>query len=91
MQDYRDITKLLKRQSVAPRDSGFIFPGDAVCAAQQHAAAGDGAAGCYHNVTVQRAGDLIIILYIFALFRFSSPCPVWIPAARSPVSVPAVS
>ena len=30
------------------------FPGDAVCAARQHAAAGDGAAGCYHNVTVQR-------------------------------------
>ncbi|MDW7793579.1 respiratory chain complex I subunit 1 family protein [Morganella morganii] len=70
MQDYRDITKLLKRQSVAPRDSGFIFRvmpyvllGSMLLLAM-----------ALPVVTITSlfsgAGDLIIILYIFALFRF---------------------
>lgn len=70
MQDYRDITKLLKRQSVAPRDSGFIFRvmpyvllGSMLLLAM-----------VLPVVTTTSlfsgAGDLIIILYIFALFRF---------------------
>lgn len=70
MQDYRDIIKLLKRQSVAPRDSGFIFRvmpyvllGSMLLLAM-----------ALPVVTTMSlfsgAGDLIIILYIFALFRF---------------------
>ncbi|RUT64475.1 hydrogenase 3 membrane subunit (plasmid) [Morganella morganii] len=70
MQNYRDIIKLLKRQSVAPRDSGFIFRvmpyvllGSMLLLAM-----------ALPVVTTMSlfsgAGDLIIILYIFALFRF---------------------
>ena len=70
MQDYRDITKLLKRQSVAPRDSGFIFRvmpyvllGSMLLLAM--------ALPVVTTTSLFRgAGDLIIILYIFALFRF---------------------
>ncbi|EPU0812886.1 respiratory chain complex I subunit 1 family protein [Morganella morganii] len=70
MQDYRDIIKLLKRQSVAPRDSGFIFRvmpyvllGSMLLLAM--------ALPVVTTTSLFRgAGDLIIILYIFALFRF---------------------
>ena len=70
MQDYRDIIKLLKRQSVAPRDSGFIFRvmPDVLLGSMLLLAM------ALPVVTTTSlfsgAGDLIIILYIFALFRF---------------------
>ena len=69
-QDYRDITKLLKRQSVAPRDSGMVFRimpyvllGSMMLLAM--------ALPVFTLTSLfSGAGDLIIVLYIFALFRF---------------------
>ncbi|EKT53448.1 respiratory chain complex I subunit 1 family protein [Providencia sneebia] len=69
-QDYRDITKLLKRQSIAPRDSGMVFRimpyvllGCMLLLAM---------ALPVFTITplFNGASDLIIVLYIFALFRF---------------------
>ena len=70
LQDYRDIFKLLKRQSVAPRDSGMVFCimpyvllGSMLLLAM---------ALPVFTITslFSGASDIIIVLYIFALFRF---------------------
>ncbi|HBO21618.1 MULTISPECIES: respiratory chain complex I subunit 1 family protein [unclassified Providencia] len=70
LQDYRDIFKLLKRQSVAPRDSGMVFCimpyvllGSMLLLAM---------ALPVFTITslFSGASDIIIVLYVFALFRF---------------------
>lgn len=70
MQDYRDITKLLKRQSVAPRDSGFIFRGMPYVLLGSMLLLAMALPVVTTTSLFSGAGDLIIILYIFALFRF---------------------
>nr|WP_314263141.1 respiratory chain complex I subunit 1 family protein [uncultured Moellerella sp.] len=70
LQDYRDIVKLFKRQSVAPADSGMIFRitpyvllGSMLLLAM--------ALPVFTATSLfSGASDLIIVLYIFALFRF---------------------
>ncbi|MBW5405341.1 respiratory chain complex I subunit 1 family protein [Morganella morganii] len=70
MQDYRDITKLLKRQSVAPRDSGFIFRMMPYVLLGSMLLLAMALPVVTTTSLFSGAGDLIIILYIFALFRF---------------------
>ncbi|MBT0419398.1 respiratory chain complex I subunit 1 family protein [Morganella morganii subsp. morganii] len=70
MQDYRDITKLLKRQSVAPRDSGFIFRVMPYVLLGSMLLLAMALPVVTTTSLFSGAGDLIIILYIFALFRF---------------------
>lgn len=70
MQDYRDITKLLKRQSVAPRDSGFIFRVMPYVLLSSMLLLAMVLPVVTTTSLFSGAGDLIIILYIFALFRF---------------------
>lgn len=70
MQDYRDITKLLKRQSVAPRDSGFIFRVMPYVLLSSMLLLAMALPVVTTTSLFSGAGDLIIILYIFALFRF---------------------
>ena len=70
MQDYRDITKLLKRQSVAPRDSGFIFRVMPYVLLGSMLLLAMALLVVTTTSLFSGAGDLIIILYIFALFRF---------------------
>ena len=70
MQDYRDITKLLKRQSVAPRDSGFIFWVMPYVLLGSMLLLAMALPVVTTTSLFSGAGDLIIILYIFALFRF---------------------
>lgn len=70
MQDYRDITKLLKRQSVAPRDSGFIFRVMPYVLLSSMLLLAMALPVVTITSLFSGAGDLIIILYIFALFRF---------------------
>ena len=70
MQDYRDITKLLKRQSVAPRDSGFIFRVMPYVLLGSMLLLAMALPVVTTTPLFSGAGDLIIILYIFALFRF---------------------
>ncbi len=70
MQDYRDITKLLKRQSVAPRDSGFIFRVMSYVLLSSMLLLAMALPVVTTTSLFSGAGDLIIILYIFALFRF---------------------
>ena len=69
MQDYRDITKLLKRQSVAPRDSGFIFRVMPYVLLSSMLLLAMALPVVTTTSLFSGAGDLIIILYIFALFR----------------------
>ncbi|WP_274369612.1 respiratory chain complex I subunit 1 family protein [Morganella morganii] len=70
MQDYRDIIKLLKRQSVAPRDSGFIFRVMPYVLLGSMLLLAMALPVVTTTSLFSGAGDLIIILYIFALFRF---------------------
>ncbi|HCR3993314.1 TPA: respiratory chain complex I subunit 1 family protein [Morganella morganii] len=70
MQDYRDITKLLKRQSVAPRDSGVIFRVMPYVLLSSMLLLAMALPVVTTTSLFSGAGDLIIILYIFALFRF---------------------
>ncbi|EOV9069295.1 respiratory chain complex I subunit 1 family protein [Morganella morganii] len=70
MQDYRDIIKLLKRQSVAPRDSGFIFRVMPYMLLGSMLLLAMALPVVTTTSLFSGAGDLIIILYIFALFRF---------------------
>lgn len=70
MQDYRDITKLLKRQSVAPRDSGVIFRVMPYVLLGSMLLLAMALPVVTTTSLFSGAGDLIIILYIFALFRF---------------------
>ncbi|HBL6965838.1 TPA: respiratory chain complex I subunit 1 family protein [Morganella morganii subsp. morganii] len=70
MQDYRDITKLLKRQSVAPRDSGFIFRVMPYVLLGSMLLLAMALPVVTTTSLFSGAGDLIIILYVFALFRF---------------------
>lgn len=70
MQDYRDITKLLKRQSVAPRDSGFIFRVMPYVLLGSMLLLAMALPVVTTTSLFSGAGDLITILYIFALFRF---------------------
>lgn len=70
MQDYRDISKLLKRQSVAPRDSGFIFRVMPYVLLGSMLLLAMALPVVTTTSLFSGAGDLIIILYIFALFRF---------------------
>lgn len=70
IQDYRDITKLLKRQSVAPRDSGFIFRVMPYVLLGSMLLLAMALPVVTTTSLFSGAGDLIIILYIFALFRF---------------------
>lgn len=70
MQDYRDIIKLLKRQSVAPRDSGFIFRVMPYVLLGSMLLLAMALPIVTTTSLFSGAGDLIIILYIFALFRF---------------------
>lgn len=70
MQDYRDITKLLKRQSVAPRDSGFVFRVMPYVLLGSMLLLAMALPVVTTTSLFSGAGDLIIILYIFALFRF---------------------
>lgn len=70
MQDYRDITKLLKRQSVGPRDSGFIFRVMPYVLLGSMLLLAMALPVVTTTSLFSGAGDLIIILYIFALFRF---------------------
>ena len=70
MQDYRDITKLLKRQSVAPRDSGFIFRVMPYVLLSSMLLLAMALPVVTTTSLFSGAGDLVIILYIFALFRF---------------------
>ena len=70
MQDYRDIIKLLKRQSVSPRDSGFIFRVMPYVLLGSMLLLAMALPVVTTTSLFSGAGDLIIILYIFALFRF---------------------
>lgn len=70
MQDYRDIIKLLKRQSVAPRDSGFIFRVMPYVLLGSMLLLAMALPVVTTTSLFSGAGELIIILYIFALFRF---------------------
>lgn len=70
MQDYRDIIKLLKRQSVAPRDSGFIFRVMPYVLLGSMLLLAMALPVVTTTSLFSGAGDLIIILYIFALVRF---------------------
>ena len=70
MQDYLDIIKLLKRQSVAPRDSGFIFRVMPYVLLGSMLLLAMALPVVTTTSLFSGAGDLIIILYIFALFRF---------------------
>ncbi|MBP6123516.1 MAG: respiratory chain complex I subunit 1 family protein [Providencia sp.] len=70
LQDYRDLIKLFKRQSVAPRDSGMVFRimpyvllGSMLLLAMSLPV-------LTLTSMFSGAADLIIVLYIFALFRF---------------------
>ncbi|QCJ69386.1 hydrogenase 3 membrane subunit [Providencia heimbachae] len=70
LQDYRDLIKLFKRQSVAPRDSGMVFRimpyvllGSMLLLAMSLPV-------LTLTSMFSSAADLIIVLYIFALFRF---------------------
>lgn len=69
-QDYRDIIKLLKRQSVAPRDSGAIFRIMPYVLLGSMLLLAMALPVFTLNSLFSGAGDLIIVLYIFALFRF---------------------
>ena len=90
LQEYRDIIKLLGRQSIAPADSSWVFrltPFVMVGVMLTIATA-------LPVVTVgspaPQLGDLITLIYLFAIARFSSLSRDWIPVARLPPLVPAV-
>ncbi|MCI4237159.1 respiratory chain complex I subunit 1 family protein [Dickeya dianthicola] len=70
LQDYRDLVKLLRRQEVAPEHSGgvfrlmpFILLGTMLLVAMTLPAVTDGS-------PFGAAGDVITLLYLFAVFRF---------------------
>lgn len=70
MQDYRDIFKLFKRQSVAPRDSGAIFRVMPYVLLSSMLLLAMALPVVTSTSLFSGAGDIIIVLYIFALFRF---------------------
>lgn len=90
-QDYRDIHKLFKRQEVAPTSSGLMFrlmPWVLISSMLVLAMA------LPLFITVSPfagGGDLITLIYLLALFRFSLLFPGWIPEARLRESVPVAS
>lgn len=90
-QDYRDIHKLFKRQEVAPTSSGLMFrlmPWILISSMLVLAMA------LPLFITVSPfagGGDLITLIYLLALFRFSLLFPGWIPEARLRESVPVAS
>ncbi|XPE65521.1 respiratory chain complex I subunit 1 family protein [Shigella flexneri] len=69
LQEYRDIFKLLGRQSVGPNASAG-FPPDAVCDGGRHADYRYCAAGGDRWFSVAATGDSITLLYLFAIARF---------------------
>lgn len=58
---------------------------------QQHAGAGDGPTTIYYRFPFAGGGDLITLIYLLALFRFSLLFQGWIPEARLRESVPVAS
>lgn len=90
-QDYRDIHKLFKRREVAPISSGLMFrlmPWVLISSMLVLAMA------LPLFITVSPfagGGDLITLIYLLALFRFSLLFPGWIPEARLRESVPVAS
>lgn len=58
---------------------------------QQHAGAGDGPTTFITVSPFAGGGDLITLIYLLALFRFSLLFPGWIPEARLRESVPVAS
>lgn len=70
MQDYRDLIKLFKRQSVAPRDSGAIFRVMPYVLLSSMLLLAMALPVVTSTSLFSGAGDIIIVLYIFALFRF---------------------
>lgn len=70
MQDYRDLIKLFKRQSVAPRDSGAIFLVMPYVLLSSMLLLAMALPVVTSTSLFSGAGDIIIVLYIFALFRF---------------------
>lgn len=90
-QDYRDIHKLFKRQEVAPTSSGLMFrlmPWVLISSMLVLAMA------LPLFITVSPfagGGDLITLIYLLALFRFSLLFPGWIPEVRLRESVPVAS
>ncbi|EFZ55908.1 hydrogenase-4 component C domain protein [Escherichia coli LT-68] len=90
-QDYREIHKLFKRQEVAPISSGLMFrlmPWVLISSMLVLAMA------LPLFITVSPfagGGDLITLIYLLALFRFSLLFPGWIPEARLRESVPVAS
>lgn len=89
-QDYRDIHKLFKRQEVAPISSGLMFrlmPWVLISSMLVLAMA----LPLFITVSFAGGGDLITLIYLLALFRFSLLFPGWIPEARLRESVPVAS
>lgn len=56
LQEYRDIIKLLGRQSIAPADSSWVFSPDAVCDGRRDADYRHRAAGCHRWISVAATG-----------------------------------
>ncbi|SQI43974.1 Hydrogenase-4 component C [Leminorella richardii] len=89
LQEYRDLVKLLKRQNVAPEASGFIsrlMPFVLISSMLVVAMA-------LPLITLASpfgaGGDLITVIYLFALYRFFFALAGWTPAAFLPASAPA--
>ncbi len=69
-QDYRDIAKLLKRQEVGPAQSGFIFRLMPWVLLSSMLVVAMALPLMTRTSPFGGAGDLITLLYLFALFRF---------------------
>lgn len=70
LQDYRDLVKLLKRQEVGPAQSGFIFRLMPWVLLSSMLVVAMALPLLTQASPFGGAGDLITLLYLFALFRF---------------------
>lgn len=69
-QDYRDLQKLLKRQAVAPASSGLMFRAMPWVLLSSMLLVAMTLPLFIHTAPFAGAGDLITLIYLFALFRF---------------------
>ena len=90
LQEYRDIIKLLGRQSVGPDASGWVFRLTPYVMVGVMLTIATALPVVTVGSPLPQLGDLITLLYLFAIARFFFAILVWIPVARLPLSARAV-